>query len=294
MLTALRVKMIMTSSSELSITFHQPHRTCILDPMLALSCYGIPLVTQLGTVMDLWIGKEFWHVLENTRFYDQHPELLLLNRAMPDRTEYIASFSSQEIRKSLQEWAKLRQEMDLDKMKLFWLGDRLDESSLPQGLRANAMQIYEILASSLDNQISKSIQASETLTSLFSDTVALSASLSSSFILTRQHTDSLLPEICLELESFGIPCQTVDIADKMMAIEQEYLRQLFVRVGLSKFLWAGLRFNILHLLVPSMSQPGRLIDQNAISPIVTDSMVDNFNKSDANLWAGSKCFLYQL
>jgi hypothetical protein len=290
--------MIMTSSSELSIKFHRPHRTCILDPMLALSCYGVPLVTQLGTVMDLWVGKEFWHILENTRFYSQHPESLLLNRAMPDHTEYIASFSAQEIRKSLQEWAKLRQGMDLDGTKLFWLGDRLNESSLPQGLQSNTIQKYEILASSLENQIPRSSQTSEILTSLFSDTVALSASLSSSFILTRQYkindNDSLLPEICLELESFGIPCQTVDIADKMMVIEQDYLRKLFVQVGLSKFLWAGLKFSILHLLVPSIAQSGRLIEQNIASQIVSDSEVDDFSKSNANLWVGSKCFLYQL
>jgi hypothetical protein len=283
----------MTSSPELSVKFHQPHRTCVLDPLLALSSYGIPLVKQLGTVMDLWVGREFWHILENIQFYLQHPEFLLLNRAMPDRTGYIAAFSAPEIIQSLQDWEKFRQEIDLEQMKLFWVGDRLNESSLPKGISPNTLRDYERLAHSLDDRIPRSPQASETLTSLLSDTLALSASLSSSFILTRQYvTDEnnlLLPEICLELESFGIPCQIVKIEDEMVAIEQDYLRQLFVQVGLSKFLWAGLRLSVLHLLVPSILQSGTSLGQDDISQI-TD---DRFSKVEANLWAGTRCFLHQ-
>jgi hypothetical protein len=297
--------MTMTSSPELSVKFHQPRRTCVLDPLLALSSYGIPLVKQLGTVMDLWVGREFWHVLENIEFYLQHPELLLLNRAMPDRTEYIAAFSAPEIIQSLQAWEKFRQEIDLDRMKLFWVGDRLNESSLPQNIPPNTIGDYEILARSLDDRIPRLPQASQTLTSLLSDTIALSASLSSSFILTRQYPadehNMLLPEICLELESFGIPCQMLELADEMVAIEQDYLRQLFVQVGLSKFFWAGLHLSVLHLLVPSISPAGtsRLQgsiypnQQNPISQIINDPQVDESSQLAPNLWAGTRCFLHQ-
>jgi hypothetical protein len=288
----------MTLSPELSVTFRQPHRTCILDPMLALSSYGMPLVQQLGTVMDLWVSKEFWHILENIQFYLQHPELLLLNRAMPDQTGYITSFSAQEIRCSLQEWAKLRKEINPERLKLFWVGDQLHESSLPQDMQPNTIQDYEILSRSLDDRISRSAQASETLTLLLSDTVALSASLTSSFILTRQYRtndhDSLLPEICLELESFGIPCQTIDLDDKMAIIEQDYLRQLFVRVGLSKFLWAGLRLNVLHLLVPATLHSGRSISHNPNSLFLNNFKVADQITSESTLWAGTRCFWYQL
>jgi hypothetical protein len=256
--------------------------------------------------MDLWIGREFWHVLENIQFYLQHPELLLLNRAMPDRTGYIAAFSQPEIIQSLQEWEQFRQEMYVEQMKLFWVGDRLNESSLPKNMPPNTLRDYERLARSLDSRIPRSPQASQTLTSLLSDTIALSASLSSSFILTRQYaTDDnnlLLPEICLELESFGIPCQTLKIEDEMVAIEQDYLRQLFAQVGLSKLFWAGLHLNVLHLLVPSILQSGSSMlqgrrysnEHNATSQVVTDSKVDDFNPLDADLWARTRCFLYSL
>jgi hypothetical protein len=213
--------------------------------------------------MDLWVGREFWHVLENIQFYLQHPELLLLNRAMPDRTEYIAAFSPTEIIQSLQEWEKFRQELDLERMKLFWVGDRLSESSLPPDSLPNTIQTYERLARALDDRIPRSPQTSATLSALLSDTVALSASLNSSFILTRQYLSAdrlLLPEICLELESLGISCQMLKLEDEMVAIEQDYLRQLLVRVGVSKFLWAGLQLNVLHLFVPSILRSDRSND----------------------------------
>jgi hypothetical protein len=285
----------MTSSPELSVKFNQPHRTCVLDPMLALSSYGIPLAKQLGTVMDLWVGREFWHVLDNIQFYLQHPELLLLNRAMPDRTEYIAAFSAPEIIQSLQAWGEFRQEIDLEQMKIFWVGDRLNESSLPKNLPPNTIRDYELLARSLDDRIPRSPQASETLSSLLSDTVALSASLNSSFILTRQYTADdhpLLPEICLELESFGITCQMLKLEDEMVAIEQSYLRQLFVQAGLSKFVWAGLQLNVLHLLVPSILQSDRSTqkdDESRFKALATDAP----DRLDRNLWTGTQCFLYQ-
>jgi hypothetical protein len=264
--------------------------------MLALSSYGIPLVKQLGTVMDLWVGREFWHVLENIQFYLQHPELLLLNRAMPDRTEYIAAFSAPEIIQSLREWEKFRQELDRDRLKLFWFGDRLNESSLPRDLPPNTIRDYEILARSLDDRIPRSPQSSETLTSLLSDTLALSASLGSSFILTRQYAGKddlkLLPEICLELESFGITCEMVKGEDEMVAIEQKYLRQIFVQVGLSKLLWAGLRFSVLHLLVPSILTSGRSIDRDDETQILNDSQIDKSIELDADLWTKTRCFLH--
>ncbi len=293
-LVAVKVKMITTSSPELSVKFNQPHRTCVLDPMLALSSYGIPLVKQLGTVMDLWVGREFWHVLDNIQFYLQHPELLLLNRVMPDRTEYIAAFSAPEIIQSLQAWAEFRQEIDPEQMKIFWVGDRLNESSLPKNMPPNTIRDYELLAHSLTDQLPRSPQISETLTSLLSDTIALSASLSSSFILTRQYAanNSLLPEICLELESVGIRCQMVNIEDKMVVIEQSYLRQLFVRAGLSKLVWAGLQLNVLHLLVPSILQSDRSTQQDDQSRFNT-FIINEPDRLDRNLWTGTQCFLYQ-
>lgn len=287
---------IVTSSPELSVKFHQPHRTCVLDPLLALSSYGIPLVRQLGTVMDLWVGREFWHVLENIQFYLQHPELLLLNRAMPDRTEYITAFSAPEIIQSLQAWAEFRREIDFNRQNLYWIGDRLNESSLPHNIPPNTIRHYEILARSLDDRIPRSPEANETLTSLLSDTIALSASLNSSFILTRQYTNdtNILPEICLELESFGITCEMVKKENKMVAIEQDYLRQLFVQAGLSKLFWAGLHINILHLLIPSILQSGGSIDRSATSQLFNNSKIDEFNKLDTNPWDRTRCFLYQL
>jgi hypothetical protein len=287
----------MTLSPEISVKCDRSRRTCVLDPMLALSAYGIPLVKQLGTVMDLWVGKEFCHLLDNVQFYVQHPELLLLNRVITNNTSYIATSSPSEIVQSLQEWAKFRQEMDLGSLKLFWVGDRWNESSLPPGITPDIIRHYEALTHALYDRLPRSPAASETLKTLSIDTIALAATLNSAFILTRQHLtmdpDVLLPDICLELESFGIPCQLLQLDDEMVAIEQNYLRQIFVRVGLSKFLWAGMKLGVLHLLVPSASQLGIAVDQYSGLPIISDSSAAQSNRSDLDLWADTQCFWYQ-
>lgn len=272
--------MMMVSLPTLSVKFSQQHRTCILDPTLALSRYGLPLVKQLGTVMELWLGREFWRILDNTQFYLQHPELLLLNNAVPANTLDRSSPILQDIIRSLQEWEQIRRETDLVNLQLFWVGDRSSESWLPRGIEPEIIWRYEALARSLDSQIVRELDASETLASVFCDTAALAATLGSSFILTHQSlqesTDSRLPGICSKLESWGIPCQVVTLQDEMVTIERDYLRQLFVQLGLSKFCWAGLRLNVFHLLVPLAPQSS------------------SFHNSETNFWEGSHGFWYQL
>ncbi|MBD0337204.1 MAG: hypothetical protein ICV62_17080, partial [Cyanobacteria bacterium Co-bin13] len=66
-----------TLVSDFSITLNQRRWACVLDPALALSDYGLPLAKQLGELMELWIVREFWHLLDNTQFYLQQPEQLL-------------------------------------------------------------------------------------------------------------------------------------------------------------------------------------------------------------------------
>ena len=53
---------------DLSVTVSQRRWACVLDPILALSEYGLPLVKQLGKVMDLWVVREFWHISTTPTF----------------------------------------------------------------------------------------------------------------------------------------------------------------------------------------------------------------------------------
>jgi hypothetical protein len=288
--------MMMASLPTLSVKLSQPRRNCILDPALALSRYGLPLVKQLGTVMDLWLGRELKHILENPQFYLQHPELLLLNRSVPSNRLDRSFPLLQDTIRALQEWEQIRQETDLANLKLFWVGDRPSESWLPRGIEPAIIWHYESFARSLESQIDKHLDESQTSIPVFRDTVALAAILNSSFILTHQlpqeSAAGFLPGISLDLESWGIPCQVVASEDAMAAIERDYLRQLFVQVGLSKFFWDGLRLNVLHLFVPFASH---------FSIVSKQAGESQFFKShrqslhlETSLWEGSRGFWYQL
>ncbi len=58
---------------DLSLTVSQRRWACVLDPTLALSRFGLLLVKRLGEVMELWVVRELWHVLDNTQ-YDTNPQ----------------------------------------------------------------------------------------------------------------------------------------------------------------------------------------------------------------------------
>ena len=47
-----------------AIICDRQHWTCIIDPALALSRYGVPLVKQLGKVMELWVVRELREVVK--------------------------------------------------------------------------------------------------------------------------------------------------------------------------------------------------------------------------------------
>jgi hypothetical protein len=46
----------------------------MLDPGLLLSQYGLVLVQSLGDVLELWSGRELWHILDNPSFDLTPPE----------------------------------------------------------------------------------------------------------------------------------------------------------------------------------------------------------------------------
>jgi hypothetical protein len=248
--------------------------------------------------MDIWVGREFWNILDNTNFYLQHPELLLLQNATASRTLDQQSSILQDIIRALKEWEQMRMELSLTNLKLYRIGDRPSESLLPSNIKPSIIWQYESLARSLESQIDREFGASETLASVFRDTVALAATLSHSFILTHQlpqeGADSLLPGICLGLQSCRIPCQVVTLQDRIATIERNYLRQLFVQVGLAKLLWAGLRLTVLHLLVPSTFQTSILHRRSGQDQVSEVNSLTEYANSENTIWQESQGFWYQL
>jgi len=122
--------------------------TCVIDPALALSPCGLSLVKQLGRVMDLWVGREFWHIIENSDYYLQQPELIT-PRDTSEKTFGQGRTTQEETISSLKEWQRFRIANDLVGLNLFWVGDSPGDSYLPKSRNPEIFWRWESMASLL-------------------------------------------------------------------------------------------------------------------------------------------------
>jgi hypothetical protein len=192
-------------------------------------------------------------------------------------------------------WEQIHNQTGLTNLPIFRVGDRPLESSLPQGMKPEIISRYEFFANSLANHIQQhynpeiQINISDTLTSVFQDTIALATTLDSCFILTclspQEIEGNPYPSICIAMNNWGIPCQVISKEDEIAAIERNYLHKLIIKAGLAKFFWSGLEIAILHILTPT-NLP--ITDQQCL-------FSDNYIlRQKINPWELVRCFLYQL
>ena len=273
-------------------------QTCIIDPALALSAHGVPLIKQLREVIELWVVRELWHILDNTNFYFQHPELITPRGIDSSRTPKQERIALEETLWSLKEWERFRMWTDLAGLNLFWLGDSIRESLLPKSRNLEIFWQWEALTKSLDSQLDQSQTTDYVLPLAFRDTVALAASLDSAFILTYQQKadfeNNLPPEICKTLEFWGVPCQLLTPGDSLVSIERDYLRQLLITTGTTKLLWAGLHLIVLHVFVPESAKCNILSQKLPFSSSTfAEHRADNIKLQNTS-WIGAKGFWYLL
>lgn len=265
-------------------------RVCILDPMLVLSRYGLMLVKHLGTVLDLWIGREFWHLLDAAEFYRQQPELLLPPHFAVHHSPEAVRIATAEIEMALKAWSQMSMTHP-NPLRLFWFGDRLWESVLPDSIGSSQFAQWELLARSLDAPTPGTDCNLATLA--FRDAIALAAVLETAFILTYQPitTPNLEPpEICRSLEHWQIPAQVMTVQDAAVTTEQDWLRQCLMQVGLIKLLWADVQLSVLHLLIPPTQdfQATSAQDANLTATSLSST------SGAANVWQGARGFWYPL
>ena len=226
-----------------------PNWSCVLDPAIALSHNGVLIAESISKEIDLWVVQELWNMVNDAEFYFNRTELIIPS------TIAFNEAARAEVVWSLKEWSKAKQEKDLSKLGMYWLGDNLQESLLPKDKSVELYQQWEASASALDrrNEVNRDNQ-SDILNLAFRDTIALAASLKSAFILTYQpSTDSnSSPTICKALENWGISSGIVNKRNPIVAMERQYIRQLIVRAGLSKLLLVGVNLVAFHLAIPSV------------------------------------------
>lgn len=270
---------------------------CVLDPALALSQYGVLLVKQLRSHLEIWISRELWHILNNTSSYLLQPSTLISEQLLQEEQLDRPYGALQETLWSLRQWAQLSEETDLTRLNLFWLGDSLRESFLPNHQSSELFWQWEAIASSLDAQLKK--QTDNYLLPLaFRDTVSLAVSLGSAFILTYQLSAETQqgnpPAICKALSNWGIPCTLLSPQDPIIKLERDYFHQLLIHTNTATLLWAGINLAVLHLLAPGVPHPtqsaeyitGQSLDDRLAS-------IGNCNYLDLS-WAEVKGYWYPL
>ena len=286
-----------TLVSDVAITFTKQRWACVLDPALALSVYGLPLVKQLSERMELWIVREFWHMLDNPQFYVEQPEVLLgkdLEALSPAARQQV----SQQMLRSLQEWERLRLRVDPTTRNINFLADVIGESCVPAGVDDDLIWRWESLAQSLDSCMGEPFTKADTLTLAYRDLAALAAA-RPACILTHRSTEAaqlnVPPAICGPLQQWGIASHEVKAEDIILTAERAYLCELLVHAGLSKLLWSGLNLIVLHLMVPAaatLSPTSQWSDSAVFSDLGESSSLIAADTVD--LWQGAQGFWYAL
>ncbi|MBD0337345.1 MAG: hypothetical protein ICV62_17805, partial [Cyanobacteria bacterium Co-bin13] len=199
----------------------------------------------------------------------------------------------------LQEWERLRQNVEPAARHIHFLADVIGESCMPAGTDADLIWRWESLAQSLDSKLDEHFAKANTLTLAYRDLAALAAARPARILTYRsaaEQAQSLLPQICTTLTQWGIVCREIDSANPLAQLEREQLHTLLVHAGLSKFLWAGLQLVVLHLVVPmaaTLNASQDWSDDYAFSEPAF-SELETMAPAPANLWEGAQAFWYAL
>jgi hypothetical protein len=259
------------------------HHRYILDPSLVLSEHGLLITKQLALQAEIWIAHGLWHILDNASIYIHQPELAAMTSdtmagealndvqfenwtSPPLRTNY-RSGHGQGLVGILQHWQQFLASTPPSRFIIYWLGDKLWESRLPDDFTMTDFADWAALNQDLEQFISATESGAnpstgklQTLLDLaLQETIALAAYLESVAILTRssapltaktsEHTS--VPLLCDRLAQWQIPCQQVVSETTWVNLERQYCNDLLVRAGIAKLCWQNLNFDLLHLIVPA-------------------------------------------
>jgi hypothetical protein len=281
---------------DISVNIGARRPACVLDPTLALSPLGLPLVRRLCHGMEMWLVRELWHILDDSRYYLQRPDALWEGEA---GAGVIAGGGEdlrlQQVLRTLRGWEQIRLCTDLSGLKCCWIGDGLAESLIPEDRDASLVARYEWLSALLDARI----DARGTLANCFRDVAALAAALETVLVLT-QVIDQEPPAIAQALGRWGVPCRQISTDDRLCALESGELSTVLVQAGIAKLAWAGLRLAVLHVVAPgALLAPVPLAPELAVAGEGGD---DGFGTryggadedADADPWLDAQAFWYPL
>jgi hypothetical protein len=246
-------------------------RSCILDVPLALSPCGLLFTVRVAQELNVWLVRTLWHILDNTRFYLDHPDLLV---PASKRLVEVATDGADSVPPTVGEWEQARLESDLLGLNVFWAGDARHESLLPKGMDSHLVERFEQVAEELDllwTDRGGESTSYDPLKDCHRDAAALAMALAgyAPMVLTVRGdgatgTVDEAPPFCRYLEECGIPSTRVDGASPVREVKSN-LAGIFARTGAAELFWAGLDLAIVHLVAPHALVIGRSDDEEAIA-----------------------------
>lgn len=230
----------------------------VLDPWLCLQPTGPELVQRLQQVAELWLVRELWHILDNSVYFTHHPSALMDRLPTGEANETERSSRAQSVDteestsswawlgESLRVWDAIRLSRDLAGLKLFWLGDGLSESLLPDGISTAIHPINEHLVETLDSVF----QPDSPLACGQRDALALAAALGGAPILGVLDDRTAVAEPCQWLR---FPREaTCTVADAYAQWERARWLEILGSCYCFPLLWGGLRLVVSNVHLPDL------------------------------------------
>jgi hypothetical protein len=267
------------SFPDLSIQLTRRRSRCVLDPNLALSRGGAMIVRLLAPYVEPWVGPEIFNVIDSATLYQQEPELLIWPGT--DQADVAA------VPEVLRDWVQLREEAC---HYLYWVGDALRESFLPEDLDDSLLARWEAASRSLDSRLPQAMEATGPLIAAMRDAAALCAVLPNASIVSRGRRGEL-PAICRHLHKWGLGCEKLALEDALASIERAAFLQLLVTAGLAPLVWSGLQLAVVHLCVPHLGRLGPVSGIESEATVLADEPEITLPR---NPWEDAKCFWYDV
>jgi hypothetical protein len=246
-----------------------------------LSSFGPAFARRLAPHAEVWLGTEFFNILDSASVYSKEPELLF-----PPGSTYADTAGIPDV---LRDWSALRDEAGYGGSPFHWIGDVLRESSLPDGMSDDMVDRWEGAARSLDNCLPRELQGTGPLVATMRDTVSLCAVLPAVALMLCDGPDTE-PVMCQNMERWGIGCEYLNHADGFVETECNAIRQLLVQAGLAKFVWAGLNLAVLHLFATRVGRSARELS-NETEDVLALTDMDACRHAP---WDGAKAYWYRL
>ena len=266
---------------DLSVQLTRRRARWVLDPNLALSQAGALLSRRLASFVELWLGPEFFNILDSAQVYQREPELL--------GAADVDDASVAHIPQALRDWTRFRDEAG---RMLCWVGDALRESCLPDDVDERVVSQWEAASRSLDTCLPKSFEASGPLIASMRDAVALCAVLPTACVLALA-SDGNPPLICRNLAQWGLACERISVANELAGIERKLVLGLLAQAGIAPCIWGGLRLAVVHLFAPNIGR----IEADGYDPASGPDLSPEEEEEPVqpcNPWEAVKCFWYEI